>query len=74
MIAVEWHAWLAGWAVLAWLAARAKQHKVEIPAIDWHFTRGQRQRACMCECVAGREEVGGVCIVGVFVCVSIYLL
>lgn len=25
---------LAGWPILSWLAARARQYKVEIPAID----------------------------------------
>lgn len=53
---------LAGWAVLAWLAARAKRHKVEIPAIDWHVTRGT-------------VWVGGCRgAAWVFVCVSVYLL
>lgn len=68
MIAVEWHAWLAGWAVLVWMAARAKQHKVEIPAIDWlAFHQGQS----LCLCDRGRRG-GRSCIMGVF-CLCVHL-
>lgn len=60
---------LAGWAVLAWLAARAKQHKVEIPAIDWLACHQGHSlcvcvcvRLCVCLCLMGEESCMDVCL------------